>query len=120
MDRFVIRRLVSGRDETIDIDEHEYTVALEMTQKAWTIDRGRSKRQTPPKEPEGVDIRRVRPKSRGVLLLYPLVPDEKSEKGRHGLPIVGFAISFPGNSNDRKVTYIVNNIYYQQEYGLGI
>jgi len=120
MDRFVIRRLVSGRDETIDIDEHEYTRALEMTQQAWTVDRGRSKRQTPPEEPEGVDIRRVRPKSRGVLLLYPLDPDEKSEKGRNGLPIVGFAISFPGNSNDRKVTYIVNNIYYQQEYGTGI
>ena len=74
MDRFVIRRLVSGRDETIDIDEYEYARALEMTRKAWTVDRGRSKRQTPPDEPEGIDIRRVRPKSRGVLLIYPLFP----------------------------------------------
>ena len=120
MDRFVIRRLVSGRDETIDIDEHEYARALEMTQESWTIDRGRSKRQTPPEEPEGIDIRRIRPKAQGVLLIYPLDPEEKSEKGINGLPIVGFAISFPSNLNDQKVSYIVNNIYYQQEYGLGI
>jgi hypothetical protein len=120
MDRFVIRRLVSGRDEAIDINEDEYKRALEKTRKAWTIDRGRSKRQVPPDEPEGVDIRTERPESRGVLLIYPLDPEGKSEKGLDGLPILGFAISFPGNDNDQKVTYIVDNIYYQQEYGPGI
>lgn len=117
MDRFVIRRLVSGRDEAIDINERDYEQALQQTRDAWTLDRGRSRRQTPPDEPEGIDIRRIRPKSRGLLLIYPLDPEGKSEGGSAGPPIVGFAISFPGNSNDRKVTYIVNNIYYEQEYG---
>lgn len=120
MDRFVIRRLVSGRDEAIDVDERDYARALQQTRDAWTLDRGRSKRQTPPDEPEGVDIRRIRPKSRGLLLIYPLNPEGKTKGESGGSPIVGFAISFPGNVNDRKVTYIVNNIYYQQEYGTGI
>ncbi|MCK4828622.1 hypothetical protein KA005_73510, partial [bacterium] len=119
MDRYVIRRLVSGRDETIDIDENQYATALNITQKSWTVDRGRSTRKLPPDEPEGVDIRRIRPKSNGLVLIYPLEPEGKSEKGKKGLPIVGFAISFPGNRDDKKVRYVVNNVYYEQEYGLG-
>jgi hypothetical protein len=91
-----------------------------MTRDAWTVDRGRSRRDIPPNEPEGKDIRKIRPKSRGVLLIYPLDPDGKSEEGRQGLPITGFAISFPGNPDDKKVAYIVNNVYYQQEYGQGV
>jgi hypothetical protein len=119
-DRYVIRRLVSGRDEAIDIDTAGYARALQMTRDAWTVDRGRSRRDIPPNEPEGKDIRKIRPKSRGVLLIYPLDPDGKSEEGRQGLPITGFAISFPGNPDDKKVAYIVNNVYYQQEYGQGV
>ena len=90
------------------------------TQESWTKDRGRSKRETPPDEPEGLDIRAERSKTNGLLLIYPLEPEGKSEKGKDGLPIVGFAISFPGNPDDKKVKYVVNNIYYQQEYGQGI
>jgi hypothetical protein len=114
-DRYSIRRLVSNVDETIDINSELYSKALKKTIDAWTINRGRSKRELPPDEPSGVFIREVRPSSKGVLIIYPLDPEGKSEKGAEGFPIIGFAISFPQIEGDKKVTYIVNNIYYEQE-----
>jgi hypothetical protein len=116
-DKYSIRRLVSNVDETIDIDSEPYEKALLTTIESWTLDPGRSKRKTPPDEPSGVSIRNVRNSSRGLLILYPLDPDQKSVKSKEGLPIVGFAVSFPHIKNDKKVSYIVNNIYYEQEYG---
>lgn len=117
-DHLVIRRLVSPRDETIDLSEEAYSLALQDTISEWEINKGRSQRKTAPEEPSGVSIRNRRQTSHGVLLVYPLEAPEKGPKSNKS-PVIGFAISFPGNSHDRKVTYVVNNIYYEQEYGLG-
>lgn len=114
-DRYSIRRLVSNVDETIDINSELYAAALQITIDAWVKDPGRSRRETPPDEPSGKGIRKVRPSTNGLLIIYPLDPDGKTEKGKDGLPIIGFALSFPEIEGDKKVTYIVNNIYYEQE-----
>jgi hypothetical protein len=59
----------------------------------------------------------VRPTTDGLLLLYPLEPDEsRSECGADGPPIIGFGISFPDNPNDEKVSYVVNPVFVGQEY----
>ena len=73
-DHLFIRRLVSPRDEAIDLDEDAYGLALRDTIAEWEINKGRSQRKTAPEEPSGVSIRNSRPTSRGVLLFIRLSP----------------------------------------------
>jgi hypothetical protein len=119
LSKYTIRRLVSPPDEGIDIEAAAYAKALDETIKAWTRDKGRSRRISPPDEPSGMALRRQRPESNGVLLFYPLDPAKGEIAGNQNSPIFGFAISFPKIENDRKASYVVNNIYYDQEYGQG-
>ena len=114
--RYVIRRLISPQDETVDFDSSQYESALKQTRKDWTKDPGRSRRTQPPDVPSGPAIRSIRPKTNGLILIYPIDPDGKTEKGESGLPVIGFGISFPRIDNDTKVIYEVNNIYSAQEY----
>lgn len=110
---FRIRRLVSPTDEAIDLDDDQIAEALVRTQEAWRQDPGRSRRKTPPETPSGLMIRSVRPTTDGLLLIYPL----DTRKTGTVRPLIGFAISFPGDLPDEKVAYRVNNVYWQQEYG---
>jgi len=112
--RYVIRRLVSPTDEMIDLDDKTRSEALEDTRNAWQSDQGRFRnRDTPPDVPGGVYLRERRPATRGLLLIYPLQPDEAKTTE---IPF-GFAFSFPGSSRASKIRYKVNNIYWTQEYG---
>lgn len=88
-------------------------------------DAARSQGQDGPDQPNGVAIRKIRgfgaegvaPHSeRGLLLLYALDP------AGAGLPsdapvVIAFGISFPGSNAGRKVSYQVNNVLWEQEYG---
>jgi hypothetical protein len=118
-DRFIIRRLLSSPDEAIDLEENEYAEALKKTREAWTADPGRSRRQTLPDVPNGPSIREVRRQSRGLLLLYPLDSTVISTASDQNTPLIGFGISFPGNPNDIQIEYVVDNVYYDQEFGVG-
>lgn len=115
-DRYVVRRLVSPRDEAIDLSADEYRTALDETQQAWHVAPGRSKRREPPDTPSGPVIRRVRSAKRGLLLLYPLDPDEAGLDGDN--PFIGFAVSFPKSPNAATIEYVVTNTYWNQEMGL--
>jgi hypothetical protein len=119
LSKYTIRRLVSPLDEGIDVGATAYAKALEETIKAWTKDKGRSRRVNPPDDPSGISLRRQRPESDGVLLIYPLDPAEAEIADNQNSPVFGFAISFPNIENDEKASYMVNNIYYDQEYGQG-
>ena len=95
--------------------------ALKLDIKDWEatsgIRRGRSANK--PTTPKGRFVRQVRDASRGLLILYPLLQDEqKAEK--EDKPVLGFAISFPSvdSLGDTPVTYIVGNVYQQQEMSL--
>jgi hypothetical protein len=81
--RFVIRRLLNPRDETIDLDLPEYERALQRTIQDWQVDRGRSRRREPPDAPSGPCIREQRSPRDGLLLLYPLSP----KKGEVDSPV---------------------------------
>lgn len=112
--RYIIRRLLGPRDEAIDLEHDEYAVALKRTVDQWRADPGRSRRRTPPDIPLGPQIRAQRPARNGLLLLYPLDPQTAGLE--HGIPVMGFGLSFPNSPNARTVSYSVNNIYWSQEY----
>ena len=126
--RYIIRRLLSPRDEAIDLDSAQYAAALELTQKAFIADPGRSKRKTPPDEPSGRAIRRIRGRGsedgtipphpeRAVLLIYPLSPSYVQIDFQGA--IIGFGVSFPESDMATPVSYQVNNVYWEQEFGGG-
>jgi hypothetical protein len=114
-DRYSIGRLVSPRDESLDLTPEQWSIALDRTQKAWRVDPGRSKRTEPPEMPSGPMIRETRSPERGLLLLYPLNSD--TAKLMDVPPIMGFAISFPKSPHAATIEYVVTNTYWNQEMG---
>lgn len=126
-DRYAISRLLSPRDEGIDLDEAAWFAALAETQRAWKADPGRMKIATEPEVPSGTAMRRVRGfgakgvtarPEKGLLLIYLLDPEESKVKSLDSTaPVVAFGISFPGSHAGTKVKYEVNNVLWEQEYG---
>ncbi|HBG05156.1 MAG: endonuclease [Geobacteraceae bacterium GWC2_58_44] len=126
-DRYSIGRLLSPRDEAIDLDEKTWLAALDETRRAWRSDPARLQKMEEPEEPNGPAIRKTRGfgadgvaghPERGVLLLYLLDPMKADVGFPEGTPpVVAFGISFPGTSSGRKVEYKVNNVLWEQEYG---
>jgi hypothetical protein len=128
-DRYSIRRLMSPRDETIDLDEAAWKAALAVTRTAFHADPARSGSEEPPDAPNGPAIRRIRGlgaegvparPERGVLFIYAIDPELAGPEA--GLPpgvpaVVAFAISFPDSKSGTKVEYKVNNVAWEQEYG---
>lgn len=125
-DRYLIRRLLAPRDEAIDLDKEEYAAALAMSIEEYELGQTATRRSSPPKEPSGIHIRHVRGlgqpsrgvlghPERGLLLLYPLSP-AAAEIAFDG-PVMAFGISFPASLTSTTVSYKVNNIYWNQEYG---
>lgn len=118
MKRFIIRRLLAPRDEAIDLDEVEYEEALRTAVDEWQRDPARSTRQVAPDVPSGPSLRMVRGRRApggGLLLIYPLDPAE-GEIEFDG-PVIGIGVSFPTKKNARKVSYTVNNVYWDLEFG---
>jgi hypothetical protein len=126
-DRQSIGRLLSPKDEGIDLGIEAWEAALEETRKIWKEDPARLKNQTAPDVPSGPSLRRVRGHGapgvpahpeRGVLLIYLLDPDGIKDGSDAGTtPVVAFGISFPGSRSGTKVEYKVNNVLWEQEYG---
>ncbi len=124
--RYSIGRLLSPRDESIDLDEVAWNAALAETRKAWPSDPGRLQGKEEPDQPSGPAIRKIRGfgveglvaphPERGLLILYLLDPAEATMPEATP-PVVGFGISFPGSNSGLKVSYKVNNVLWEQEYG---
>lgn len=120
LDRYSIRRLMSPRDEAIDLDETAWMEALAEMRRAFRADPGRNGAREEPDAPNGPAIRKIRPRERGVLFLYVIDPALAGPDA--GLPdgtppVIGFAVSFPASDTGVRVRYSVNNIYWEQEYG---
>lgn len=128
-DRYSIGRLVSPRDEAIDLDESAWDEALEITIAAWEKAGRRARNGQPvdkPTTPSGPSIRFIRGKGsrpapeRGVLLIYPLDPQEASAPklfGARNDPVIAIGVSFPNSDSGVKVTYAVDHLRWAQEYG---
>lgn len=124
-DRYSIGRLLSPRDEAIDLDEQAWVAALAETRRAWRSDPGRLQDSGEPDDPNGPAIRKIRGfgaegvparPDTGLFLLYVLDPKE-AELSDGTSPVIAFGISFPGSNSGSKVEYKVNNILWEQEYG---
>jgi hypothetical protein len=130
-DRYAIGRLLSPRDEAIDLGKEAWVEALKRTRHMWTPDPARQKdgaKPQPPDVPNGPSIRRIRghgapgvppARERGLLLIYPLDP---RESGRADLqeqigPVIAFGVSFPTSESGVKVEYAVDHLTWAQEYG---
>jgi hypothetical protein len=116
-DRYSIGRLMSPRDEAIDLSEAEWMKALEETRKEFYTGH-RSEKE--PDAPAGPAVRKVRGRERGVLFLYLLDPAlAGADAGlvESSPPVLGFALSFPASTSGTRVKYKVNNILWEQEYG---
>lgn len=132
-DRYAIGRLLSPRDEAIDLDNAAWTAALAKTKKSFNPDAGRQKDGAKPREPEvpnGPSIRQIRGKGsvsddiapvpqRGLLLLYPLDPQQSGIDALVGRtdPVMAFGVSFPSSDSGVKVEYAVDHLLWTQEYG---
>lgn len=129
-DRYAIGRLLSPRDETIDLDGAAWTAALERTRKMFNPDAGSQSDGARPTEPNGPSIRFIRGRGsethgvapspqRGLLLLYALDPQQArcDALGGRKDPIMAFGVSFPSSDSGVKVNYAVDHLLWAQEYG---
>jgi hypothetical protein len=100
------RRILSPTDELLDLTSEE-----------------RSALTTGVGEPSGPAIRKQRPASRGLLLLYPLAPPKAADVPDSlrlrvtTEPMIGFCFSFPSSSKAKPVKYRVDKQYWNEFYG---
>lgn len=122
-----VRRIVSRSDELLDLSETERGEALRRTIDAWERKDPEKRSENRPTEASGPFIRDVRPRQRGLLLIYPVqfytrrtADDEPDVPVPADWPVYGIALSFPSAdvSRDDGIVYRVNNIYWQQEFEL--
>jgi hypothetical protein len=132
-DRYAIGRLLSPRDEAIDLDGAAWSAALSRTKKMFNPDAGRQKdgvRPSEPDTPNGPSIRFIRGRGsetdgiapapqRGLLLLYPLDPQIAGSEALadRKAPVMAFGVSFPSSDSGVKVEYAVDHLLWTQEYG---
>ncbi|MFM5247841.1 MZA anti-phage system associated Z1 domain-containing protein MzaC [Aeromonas caviae] len=123
--RYAIGRLLSPRDEALDLDEVAWLAALDETKRLWHADPARPDGKKEPVTPNGPALRKIRgfgaeriPASpeTGLLLIYLLNPVDAGLPEGHE-PVVAFGISFPSNNSGIKVDYKVGHIFWEQEFG---
>ena len=102
-EKVTIGRLVSPRDETIDLEKSQLDQALKETVAAW--ERKLTPKRERPKSPSGPFIRMQRHPEHGLLLIYPI------HAGLDGdTPIMGFAVSFPFDAEAPVIDYAENSV----------
>ena len=108
---YTIRRLASPTDELLDLDDHELAHARERTVTAYR--QGETRAKSEPRQPAGLHIRKVRPVTRGLLVLYLLDPEPAEMDVR---AVLAFAVSFPESPGAPTVSYVVPRRYWERDY----
>lgn len=109
-DRYSIGRLISPKDELIDLSTEEWERALEHSRED----------QPEIERPSGKYARAAKheisgSKAKGLIMIYLLDPSYYSMKNLGKAPIVGFGVSFPSSQSNIKVKYVVN-VVGQDDY----
>lgn len=115
-DKYVLanRRLISMAHEGLDLSVPEKARALQLAQDQYdrVLAAGKTPKGDRPTEPSGWSLRMVRPKTRGLMLIYPLDPQYVFSVEADGPPFMGYALSFPGTSHEGdEVEYFANQVY---------
>ncbi len=109
-DKISIGTLTSPADELLDLSTEEIERALEF-------DRSRGKQRSDGL-PTSLAIRVVRPKTRGLILIYlPACKDIDNTKNNYGLTgqeVVGFAVSFPFSDTAVPIEYWAGPVYMEE------
>jgi len=108
--RYVVKTILSPRDEAIDLDNEQYARALAETNRKRAEDE-----EAVVKTPTGPEIRKIRGENprRALLLLYPLSP-AKAELP-FSVPIFGIVVSFPDSNTGRVAKYRFNTVAKRYE-----
>ena len=134
LDRYSIRRVGSPRHEIVDLDKGSelWGDLLQQTVKAWTESTRKNKSASAPTVPGGLFERLSRSPDKGLMIIYPLDPEParmklKGESAQSvpqidpqetlDTPLVGYAISFPASDRAKPISYQVNQVFWEQEYG---
>lgn len=114
-----IRRVVSPLHALVDLDQtsQDWADALAETVTAWEQSTRPNKSKNPPQVPSGLSARKIRPTTNGLLLLYPLLINGDETSGATATPFLGFATPFPTSVNAHPITYQINKVFWEQEYG---
>lgn len=132
LDRYSFGRLLSPRDEAVDMSSSAWEAALAHTR----AKKAKADTATPqegsvkiPESPSGPSIRKIKgegasgvppARDRGLLLLYPLDPSKSESKNIEFLsrttPAIGIGVCFPASDAGVKVEYLVDHKYWS-EYG---
>ncbi|WFU55724.1 Z1 domain-containing protein [Bradyrhizobium pachyrhizi] len=109
--RYVVKTVLSPRDEAIDLDQSEFARALAATNQK-RADAGKEEASTP----DGPEIRKVRGENpkRALLLLYPLSP-KNAKLDAVDVPIFGVVVSFPDSRSGRSIRYRFNTVEQRLE-----
>jgi hypothetical protein len=101
--------IISPNDEFIDLTPDEYKQALHQTAVSWK----KYGIEKTPTYPGGEIVRNtIRKPNRPLLLIYSL--DPQGAKLDTSTPVIGYAISFPGNDRDDAVSFAVHEQLLEQ------
>jgi hypothetical protein len=106
--RFSIKNPMSKQDETLDLDEAEKKIAVDVAKQI-----AKDKNDGDDSEYSlymGQAARRVRPKERGLLIVYPIEGLNLSDYVAPNRCLIAIAYSFPEDENSEKIDYIANEV----------
>lgn len=105
LNRYSIGRLISPKDELIDLSKEEWEHALMLTR------RDRDDAEMPSGKNARVAKHEISgDKAKGLLIIYLLDPAQYTPFELGPDPVVGFGLSFPSSTSGTKVKYVVNVI----------
>jgi hypothetical protein len=107
---YIVKRLGSPRDETIDLSGEEWKKASALIQQV----------AADPQRPDGLKrgrlIRDARPRDRGLMILYLLTPSSEERRDHSSpAPLVAPYISFPFSPGAKAVNYQLSFRYWEEE-----
>lgn len=110
-----MKRVGDPSHEYIDLDDDQRKDALELSIAIWEASGGEERRVSRPTAPRGPAIRQIRQPQDGLICIYPVNADLVDGCPALEYPLIGFFISFPGDSEAQGVQYTVNEVYRRQE-----
>ncbi|MGW3336149.1 Z1 domain-containing protein [Streptomyces sp. NPDC001009] len=109
--RHTIKRVLSPRDEALDLDQQQYESALAKTRELALGEIKRNGEPRNPMLPSSFQIRMQRRSDQPLLLVYLI---EAPEGSGVNIPLIGFAASFPLSRVDNAKEYVVNVPWWTQ------